>query len=168
MGYIIGLSCICFAIAAVGLGYWLGARGLRERALLLAGTAFQSLGEDYNHAKAQWEVHERRAEEFRTLNSSVLAERNKWQQLYWSQVSGHGNAQAMMMAAIEHLSRRLQILGQKVELPPVIRATMDEFTERHVSTLPLKPGISQIPPDTPQPAQLADTTSTERAPVPES
>lgn len=170
---IIGL--IVAAALLVALGFWLANRKILGRATELAKAATDGFRADHVAALAQWQHWEaraedaaRRAEEFRGLNSSVLLERDKWQRLYWDQVSGHGNAQALMMAEIERLAVRLKGLGQKVEVPPVIRATMDEFTARHVSTVPPEHGTPQIPRQGPEGTQVPDTTSTERVPVKES
>lgn len=111
---------------------------------------------------------ERKAEEFRRLNSSILEERDKWQTLYWSQSAGAQGAQAMMMATIDHLAGRLRALGQKVEVPAVIQATMDEFVERHVNSVSREPGTPQIPRPAQTGSQVPDITSTEQSQAKES
>jgi hypothetical protein len=75
---------------------------------------------------------ERRATEYRDSNAGIIGERDAWNRLYDEQSIGHGNAQAMMMDAIQHLQRKLRDAGVTVALPPIIRETQELYRERHV------------------------------------
>lgn len=163
------------ALALLALGYWLSARRLLDQVRQIHAGSLGMLEGERQHAVAQWEAAdlraadwERRAGEFQKINASILHERDKWQALYWSQGAGHGNAQALMMATIDVLARQLMGLGKKVVIPPVIQATMDEYREQHVSTVPPEPGTPQISRPPEEAPQVADITSTERTQVKES
>lgn len=154
------------AAAAIGMvagllsvwAYYRGSRAgtkcgiLAAKAEIQAGV--QALAETRavaEHCRAQWEDWERRAEGFRGINSGILTERDTWQNLYREQSAAHGNAQAMMMSAIDHLAGKLRQLGAEVPLPPVIAQVHQEFIHRHVTrVLPAVPPVnhqlgSQIP-----------------------
>lgn len=138
-------------VIAIGLVCLMWAKDVVRRANASTHAILDEHRTEHDHALAQWQhweqrafAAERRAEEFRRLNSSILDERDKWQTLYWSQSAGAQGAQAMMMSTIDHLAAQLRALGKEVKIPAVIQATMDEFTERHVNSVSQEPGTPKI------------------------
>ncbi len=63
--------------------------------------------------------------------SDFETERTKWQELYYTQSIGHGNAQQLMMNTIEDLARKLQKLGVRAHIPRVLQAVRDDYLSEH-------------------------------------
>jgi len=124
-------------LALLLAGWQLYAALKREAAaaLALAGTTdlISRLTEQLKRTTLDLEDAERRVLENRDAIASALKQRDQWGRLYDEQAIAHGNAQAMMMGAIEMLERKLSGAGVSVELPPVIRETQALYLERHVT-----------------------------------
>lgn len=70
-------------------------------------------------------------ERYFTQLEAFEKQRVEWQELYFAQSVGHGNAQSLMMQTIERLSRELQAKGGRPVIPKVLHALRGEFEERH-------------------------------------
>lgn len=134
-----------------------------ENARELAVQKIAELNAALAHAVEQWQASERKAESYRSFNSSTLGERDKWQTLYHEQSYQHGNAQALMMEGISHLTRRLEALGQRVQIPPVLKEIQEAFLTAHVKPKPDSGqlGINNQAPETAAPG----TASSEQTQV---
>lgn len=128
---LIGVNALILSVGR-SIGFSAGCIRGAEAGAAVAEQTITELREALAHAVLQWEEAERRAESYRSFNSSTLTERDKWQTLYHTQSNEHGNAQALMMEGIFHMARRLEALGQKVQIPPVLEEIQEAFLTRHV------------------------------------
>lgn len=87
------------------------------------------------HCRLQWQEWERKANGFQGINAGILAERDKWQHLYFDQSVAHGNAQAMMMSTIDYMAGKLRQAGIEVPIPKVLAEVQQEFISQHVTRL---------------------------------
>jgi hypothetical protein len=124
---LIGVITLILACVAYWRGYRSGTLMARD-AIAVAHAAFE-------HARGQWEDWERKAESFRSINSSILDERDKWQRLYTEQSIAHGNAQAIMMGAIEYMGKKLSIAGIAFQVPAVLEEVRQAFIQNHVTPM---------------------------------
>lgn len=63
--------------------------------------------------------------------SEFERQRTDWQERYYAQSIGHGNAQELMMATVENLARQLQSLGHRPRIPSVLHALRAEYQSQH-------------------------------------
>lgn len=91
------------------------------------------------HCRLQWVDWEKRAESYRSINSGILDERDKWQRLYDQQSAAHGNAQGLMMGAIDYMGKKLHAAGITFQIPPVLEEVRQQFIHSHVTSMLPKP-----------------------------
>lgn len=103
------------AKAAVSLGQG-------ERADLLAQLA---------HATAQWEEWEKKSNSFSKVIGGIIAEKEKWQALYFDQVTCHGNAQEFLTGFNAFLQEKLRAHGIEIQAPPVLEELRQDFLQKH-------------------------------------
>lgn len=131
---------VVFALLLILVAYWRGYRTGVEFGVLAAKAEIQGAKEEakqareaFEHCRQQWEEWERKAESFRSINSSILDERDKWQHLYGEQSVAHGNAQAIMMGAIEYMGKKLAMAGIPFQVPAVLEEVRQHFIQNHVT-----------------------------------
>lgn len=133
---------VVLVLGLLSAAWWRGHRKGMEFGVLAAKTEIQNARAAFEHARAQWEEWERKAESFRSINSSILRERDTWQGLYNEQSIAHGNAQAIMMGAIEYMGKKLSIAGITFQIPPVLEEVRQQFIHNHVT--PVLPKSSSV------------------------
>ncbi len=136
--FLIGMVLSALAIGL--LAYYRGHRSGMGYGVLAARDEIQAAREEarqareaFEHCRGQWTEWERKAESFRSINSSILDERDKWQHLYTDQSVAHGNAQAIMMGAIEYMGKKLSAHGIPFQVPPVLQEVRAAFIDNHVT-----------------------------------
>ena len=82
-------------------------------------------------AKLSFDIEVRKKEEFSGKIAEVLAERDVWRKLYFSEAEGHSNAQNLMMGTIEFLRVKLEKLGKPVRLNQAIEDVYGENKAFH-------------------------------------
>lgn len=89
-------------------------------------------------------VEQRRAEEFFNRINDAVLERNNWQASYYRESIQHGNAQNLMLGAIERLHLQLsKATGGKIpKVDPIFAELRDQHKEEHV--MPAVAGIAAI------------------------
>jgi hypothetical protein len=129
------VACLLSSVACYVRGHWTG----MASGILQARDEIRSTTEVAEHCRQQWAIWEQKAESYRSLNSDILLERDKWQHLYSDQSAAHGNAQALMMGAIDYMGRKLDAAGIKFQVPPVLAEVQRQFVSDH-----LTPAIQQV------------------------
>lgn len=123
----------CFVAAWVA--YYRGHRAGMTFGVLAAKDEIRSTTEVAEHCRQQWASWEQKAESYRSLNSGILTERDTWQHLYREQSAAHGNAQAIMMGAIDYMGRKLEAAGVKFQVPAVLDEVRRQFVSDHVTPM---------------------------------
>lgn len=132
------------ALLLIVAAYWRGYGAGMKCAFLTSKSAIQKTRLDadeeirqareaFEHCRQQWEEWERKAESYRSINSSILNERDTWQHLYGEQSVAHGNAQAIMMGAIEYMGKKLSVAGIPFQVPAVLEEVRQHFIQNHVT-----------------------------------
>lgn len=141
----IAVLLVVIVLGLLSVAWWRGHRMGTEFGVLASKTEIQNAHAAFEHARGQWEEWERKAESFRLLNSSILHERDTWQRLYTEQSVAHGNAQAIMMGAIEYMGKKLTIAGVSFQVPPVLEEVRQQFIHNHVT--PVLPNLDKAMPE---------------------
>lgn len=154
------VALVGWTVASIAAGWKAGEKSWLVSGQLAIQIATRDLNELVDGLRAQLERtsadlvdQERRSEERRLVIERVLQERDTWQNLYSDQAIAHGNAQAVMMDAVEFLERKLRQAGITVNLPDIIRHTQANYVDRHVEPL-LRSSVATAvpvkePPDSP-------------------
>jgi hypothetical protein len=124
---------VVLGLALIGVAFWRGYQIGKNDGFLSAKETVNATREAFEHCRDQWEEWERKAESYRSLNSSILNERDKWQHLYGEQSVAHGNAQAMMMGTIEYMGKKLTRSGISFQIPAVLEEVRQQYIENHVT-----------------------------------
>lgn len=77
------------------------------------------------------EVVTRQRDGYRGIITSVQAERDTWMNLYYSQATGHDNAQRWMMREAQGLAQQITALGGKPKVDPIVQQVRAEFEGEH-------------------------------------
>lgn len=124
---------VVLVLALLSVAWWRGHRAGMEFGVLAAKNEIQGTQAAFEHARAQWEDWEKKAESFRSFNAGILNERDTWQRLYSEQSVAHGNAQAIMMGAIEYMGKKLTTAGIPFQVPSVLEEVRQDFVRNHVT-----------------------------------
>lgn len=81
--------------------------------------------------KSRFEVVERQRDGYLSIIQEVQQERDTWRGMYYSQGTGHDNAQRWMMREIESLSLQVQALGGKPKISSTLPTVRAEFEREH-------------------------------------
>lgn len=131
-------TVIVLLVIGFSLCLWVGwrySRRFTERTFM-RGTAL--LAEECASLKVEVERAREVAADERSKRERYFAkiseferERTDWQERYYAQSIGHGNAQDLMMSTIENLARQLQSLGHRPKIPSVLHALRSEYQASH-------------------------------------
>jgi hypothetical protein len=146
----IGLVVLAWLLS-LGFVFTRGYRRGMAFGVLAARDEIRSKTEVAEHCQQQWVDWEQKAESYRSLNAGILDERDKWQHMYQEQSAAHGNAQAIMMGAIDYMGRKLDAAGVKFQIPAILEEVRAQFIHNHVtpmlrdaaSTVHQQPALSQ-------------------------
>lgn len=78
------------------------------------------------------EAERRKSAGYLETIESVIRQREVWENLYNKQAVEHGNAQALMMDAVNYLTGRLRQAGIEVKIPPLLQEVQGLYQDGHV------------------------------------
>jgi len=81
--------------------------------------------------EAALEIVKRQRTSYRELIEEVQHERDRWRELYYSQGTGHDNAQRWMMREIESLGQQLTAADLKPTISHTLNSVRDAFVGEH-------------------------------------
>lgn len=131
-------------VAALGLfGWWwhrrnvlaLFAENLRYRKKLRRVTRERDAAAnkllEFEPQLAEFVTLKQQSAGYHQLVKTVQRERDSWRDLYYSQATGHDNAQRWMMREHQSLAQQVKQLGGKPKMDPTILEMRAEFEAEH-------------------------------------
>lgn len=130
--FVIGLVCGAVVLFAVQfIWHRLAGNALAKKYGDFA-TEAASLLEETKTLASEVETARRQRDEHFAAIEGIIAERDKWKNLYFQQASEHSNAQQLLMEQTMKIARQYKRETKKdFRLNPAIEALVTEFSGRH-------------------------------------